>query len=355
MTPATTPPAGRYRLVTSRSERDGRTHKQVDIGAGETLTICRLEGAGRIVRFWMTVPRVGQRHVLEDVVMRIYWDGESSPSVEAPLGDFFGASFGKPRRLVSACLVIAGGAFLCRFKMPFNQGAVVQVENQSQRPIRNLFFQVGYYEEPARADPEPTLHAQYSREIRTRAGIPIEVARASGKGWFAGLTMSAQNRSWWLRPPFSEIAIPRGLGLGLLEGWETITVDGTDRHQGTGAEDYFSGGFYFWGGPFHTPTHGCTTRSFATGRVSAYRFHVDDPIPFQRSFEMTLDHGLENTMEGDYATVAYWYQTEPHQPFAALPPTHDRRARTPWMNPVQWLLCAAIAAGVCGLLAALLL
>jgi hypothetical protein len=352
---ARTPHAGRYRLVTSRAASGGQTRKQVDVDAGETLTICRLEGAGRIARFWMTVPLIGQRHVLEDVVLRMYWDGERSPSVETPLGDFFGASFGKARRLVSERLVIAGGAFLCRFEMPFNQGAVLQVDNQSPRPIRNLFFQVGYYDEPGRTEREPTLHAQYRRERPTRAGVPVAVASARGEGWFAGFTMAAQNRSWWLRPPFKEMAIPRGLGLGLLEGWETITVDETDKHQGTGAEDYFSGGFYFAGGPFCTPTHGCTARSFLTGRASAYRFHVDDLIPFERSFEMTLDHGLGNTMQGDYTTVAYWYQAEPHQPFSTLPSVGERRARTPWINPAQWLVCAGVAAAGCGLLLALLL
>jgi hypothetical protein len=150
MMPALTPHPGRYRLVTSRAEQGGQTRKQVDVAAGQTLTICRLEGAGRIVRLWMTVPLLGQRSVLNDGVLRIYWDGESSPSIETPLGDFFGATFGKARRLVSECLVIAGGAFLCRFKMPFNKGAVIEVDNQSRRSIRNLFFQVGYYRQAPR-------------------------------------------------------------------------------------------------------------------------------------------------------------------------------------------------------------
>src|SRR5262245_64482279 len=97
----------RYRLVTSRdagpSDPEGSHHarKEVDIPPGEALRLCRIEGAGRIVRFWLTLPLFGQRHVLKAAVLRMYWDGEKAPSVEVPLGDFFGAAFGKPRPLVS--------------------------------------------------------------------------------------------------------------------------------------------------------------------------------------------------------------------------------------------------------------
>ena len=340
--------SNRYVVVTSRNA-GGPTQKQVEIGPHQTLRICQLEGAGRIVRFWMTVPIIGQRHVLKDSVLRIYWDGETSPSVETPLGDFFCATFGRPLPFVSARLVVAGGGYLCRFSMPFNNGAVLEIENQSARPLRNLFFQIGYYEEPARSESEPTLHAQFRRENPTQAGRPIEVATVIGRGWFAGLKLDIQNRSWWLRPPFKEIALPRGLGLGLLEGWETCTVDGGRPNSGTGAEDYFSGGFYFRGGPFCTPTHGCTARSFLTGRVSAYRFHVDDPIPFQQSFEMTLDHGLENNMEGDYSLVAYWYQQEPHRPFPTLSTSRQRRVDVLLANPLQWLVCLSMLAALFGI------
>jgi hypothetical protein len=339
---------GRYVLVTSRSD-GSPLQKQVDVEPNQTLTVCRLEGAGTIVRFWITVPIIGQRHVLKDAVLRMYWDGETNPSVETPLGDFFGATFGKPRPLISACLVVAGGGYLCRFSMPFNRGAVVEIENQSARRLRNLFFQIGYYEEQARAEPEPTFHVRFRRENPTKAGTPVEIVTAVGRGWFAGLKLDAQNRSWWLRPPLKEIALPRGFGLGLLEGWETITVDGRHTIKGTGAEDYFSGGFYFRKGPFSTPTHGCTARSFLTGRVSAYRLHLDDPIPFEESFSMTLDHGLQNSMEGDYSVVAYWYQSEPHQHFPMLPASRHRRVQTPWKNILQWLPCLAALAALAGL------
>jgi hypothetical protein len=319
------------------------------------LELCRIEGRGRIVRLWMTLPVLGRGAVLKDAVLRMYWDGEAAPSVEVPLGDFFGAAFGRPVHLVSERLVVAGGAYLCRFSLPFNERAIIEITNESHRAIRNVFFQIGYYLEPARSGRAPTLHAQLRRERRTRDGEPFVALEAAGEGWLAGLRLDAENRTWWLRPPLAEIVLPRGFGLGLLEGWETIVVDG-DRAApitGTGMEDYFSGGFYFKGAPFCTPTHGCTRRSFFTGRVSAYRFHIDDPIPFARSLEVMLDHGLDNTMAGDYSSVAYWYQHEPHRPFPELPPARDRRPGVPWVSPAQWLLVAAIVCTLATALAAL--
>ena len=138
--------------------------------------------------------------------------------------------------------------------------------------------------------------------------------------------------------------LPRGFGLGLLEGWEQIVVDGdpSTALSGTGAEDYFSGGFYFLGGPFCTPTYGCTHRSFFTGRVSAYRLHVHDPIHFHKSIQVALDHGLANSLTGDYSSVAYWYQREPHTPFPPLPNVAERSVSLASTNPVQWLALIAL-------------
>src|SRR5262245_17649014 len=235
---------GQYRLATSRGLSQG-ARKYVDVAPGETLTMCRLAGAGRVVRLWVTLPLLGQRHALKDAVLRFFWDRETEPSVEVPLGDFFGAAFGRPVRLVSERLLVIGGAFVSRLEMPFNDGAVLQLRNDSNKKLRVLFFQVGYYEEESRAEAEPTLHAQFTRQARTIDGQPVVVLRASGAGRFAGLRVDLQARDWWLKPPLSEIPIPRGFGLGILEGWEQIVVDG-DRASalsGTGAEDYFSGGF----------------------------------------------------------------------------------------------------------------
>lgn len=338
----------RYRLVTSLRENDssgfGGVKKNISIGPGEALQICRLEGAGRIVRLWITLPVIGRGSVLKNAVLRMFWDGEESPSVEAPFGDFFGAAFGKPLRLVSDRLVIDGGGYLCRFEMPFNDGAVIEIHNDSSETLRDLFYQVGYYEEPDRSDEEETFHAQYRQAYPTVEGEPFVALRAEGSGCFAGLKLDMQNSSWWLKPPLREIPLPRGFGLGLLEGWESVTIDDEKEPSivGTGGEDYFSGGFYFSRAPFCTPTHGCTMRSYLTGRVSAYRWHLDDPIFFDTSIEVAMDHGLKNSMDADVSSVAYWYQREPHASFPPIPSAQQRRPRRPWINPTQWLICIAL-------------
>jgi hypothetical protein len=340
-------PPRTYRLVTSLTRIGdtkngfGGVRKHVDLAPGEKRRLCRLEGRGRIVRIWMTLP--GGAAALTGAVLRMYWDGEEDPSVEAPLGAFFGATFGKARPFVSEKMIIAGGGYLCRFEMPFHDGAILELQNDSMKPLRNVFFQIGYYEEPDRTDREPTFHASYRRENPTRSDAPFVALEARGAGYLAGLRMDVQNRSWWLKPPVREIILPRGLGLGVMEGWETIVVDEDSTPiRGTGLEDYFSGGFYFQGGPFSTPTHGCTRRSFFAGRMSAYRFHENDRIFFRRSLDLRIDHGVNNGMQADMSSVAYWYQTEPHHPLPPLPAS--RRARVPWVNVAQWTLVAAVFA-----------
>ena len=319
----------------------------MDLAPGETLRIAELQGAGRIVRIWMTLPLIGRKHALRDAVLRAYWDGEDAPSIECPLGDFFGAAFGKPCRLVSDRLVIAGGGYLSRFEMPFNDGAILELRNDSTRPIKYVFYQIGYYLEPEQRDPEPTLHIQFRRENPTdpeRAFVALDV---KGKGWLAGITLAMQNRSWWLRPPLKSVALPRGFGMGFLDGWENIEVDGK-LMAGTGAEDYFNGGFYFMGGTFSTPTHGCTYKSFLGGRASAYRFHLDDPVRFERSLTVGFDHGFENCMRADYSSVAFWYQSEPHALFPALPAATERRPSSVAINASQWLILLVFFCAVAG-------
>jgi hypothetical protein len=128
----------------------------------------------------------------------------------------------------------------------------------------------------------------------------------------------------------------------MLEGPEHIFVDGETAPSvsGTGTEDYFNAGWYF-SRKFSAPTHGCTVRNWPTGRASAYRFHVDAPVPFRDSIRVTMDHGMDNVVDADYASVAYWYQTEPHEPPPPLPPPGQRRPASVWPNVGQSALVLA--------------
>jgi hypothetical protein len=130
---------------------------------------------------------------------------------------------------------------------------------------------------------------------------------------------------------------PGVLGLGMLEGWESIRVDGEAEASmtGTGTEDYFNSGYYFSHGRFSAPQWGCSLLDRLTARCAAYRFHIADPIPYRQSIVVDMDHGYANRVATDYRSVAYWYQTEPHAPFPELPPIAQRLPRSPFQNVLQ--------------------
>jgi hypothetical protein len=174
-----------------------------------------------------------------------------------------------------------------------------------------------------------------------------------------------QKSGWWLDParmlgraretgsPVSAI-FPEAAGMGMLEGWESIYVDGEESPSipGTGNEDYFNSGFYFSQGPYSAPHWGCTVRSYPASRCAAYRFHIADPIPFQRSIIVDMDHGYTNQVQTDYSSVAYWYQTEPHAAFPPLPPVAERLPTPASQNALQFALLTSpawIPAGLVGL------
>jgi hypothetical protein len=297
-------------------------------------------GSGLITRLWLTSFLLGNAQILQDLVLRFYWDGESQPSVECPLGSFFGVPFGRYTHYVTEPLSLTSGGFNCNFPMPYASGARLEIANEGARIIDPVFYNVAYYELDTPPDSPFRFHAQWRRENLTRPGVPYTVLDARGMGQYVGCHMFLQNREWWLRPPLAEIIFPRGVGMGMLEGQEHIWVDEEDEPSvvGTGTEDFFNSGWYFRTGTFSAPGHGCTVRNYITGRVAAYRFDVAAPVPFRRSLRFTLDHGFENQLATDYTSVAYWYQTEPHHPFDILPPVSARRLTSPLANIVQALL-----------------
>jgi hypothetical protein len=314
--------------------------KRILLEPGETHTLAELSGAGLITRLWLTTFLPGKAHVLQDLTLRCFWDGEREPSVECPLGDFFGAAFGRYTAYVSAPLSLTSGGFTCAFPMPYAAGARLEIRNEGRSVVDPLFFNVTYYELD---EPPPSalrFHAQWRRENPTRPGQPYTILEAEGVGQYVGCHVFMQNREWWLRPPLSEIIFPRGVGIGMLEGYERIWIDGeeTPSVTGTGAEDFFNAGWYFRGGTFSTPTYGCTVRNYLTARIAAYRFDLNAPTPFRQSLRLTLDHGFQNQVLTDYSSVAYWYQIEPHAPFAPLPPPDGCRPRSPLANVAQALL-----------------
>jgi hypothetical protein len=327
--------------------------KSVQIQPGETYTIAEIEGAGTILRIWMTTmqPMPGlPTNFNHYLVLRFYWDGELTPSVEVPFGDFFGVPWGKYTHYIAEPLSCTSGGYNCQFPMPFSQGCRIEVVNQAASTCQAFFFQVQYLE--LEEEPSPLrFHAQWRRENPTRHGAPYRVLDAQGSGHFAGLHLWMQKDGWWLDPPKMvqraketgspvSAVFPEAIGMGMLEGWESIYVDGeeTPSIPGTGNEDYFNSGFYFSKGPYSAPHWGCTVRSYPNSRCAAYRFHINDPIPFKQSIIVDMDHGYANQVKTDYSSVAYWYQKEPHAVFPILPPVSQRLPTPTDQNALQFAL-----------------
>jgi len=311
------------------------------IEPGATLTVLDADGPAVLTHIWFTVYDPEPYH-LKRLVLRIYWDGESSPSVEAPLGDFFGLGLGDSHVWESELLSVANERALNSFfPMPFQKHARITVTNEGKQKAPSFYYNLDYraYSKPLPAD---TLyfHAQY-RQAQPNAGWTnkwesngdpaVEDKKnltgegnylwlaAIGRGHFVGVTMSVlQNQDgWW------------------GEGDDMFFIDGEARPSitGTGSEDYFLGAWDFGQSSFSHRLHGAPVKGEerAGSRSSVYRFHLDSPIPFTKSIRATIEHGHANHRSDNYYSVAYWYQTEPHEEPPLLPPVDQR---IPKLQPV---------------------
>ncbi len=300
-------PSGRFLQVSSYDTTGGNADR-LEIGAGESAVLVDADGPGIIQRIWITVSS-HDPHYLRRIALKMYWDDETEPSVAVPIGDFFGNGFDK-RHYSSLPMGVSSGGFYCYLPMPFRSRARIVVENGTGREVDAFYYQIGMMEVDGLPSDVPTFHAWWHRDVRTEEPAPHLVLDAAGSGRFVGLSLNAES---YLN------------GLVYLEGDEVFHVDGEFRGQGTGTEDYFNGGWYFQHGTFSAPYHGLVVKDENRGRIAAYRWHIPDPIVFQDSIRITLEHGHDNAEVADYATTAYWYQSEPHSRLATLPPANERR------------------------------
>ncbi len=301
------PASGRFVHVSSY-DTTGGNRDRLEIAPGDTAVLLDHEGPAVIRRIWITVASQDP-HYLRRIALKMYWDGETEPSVSAPIGDFFGNGF--DRRHYSALpMGVSSGGFFTYLPMPFKERALIVVENGTGRPIDAFYFNFDIVELDELPGDFGTFHASWNRDPRTTGPDPHLVLRAIGSGYFAGMSFNAESHA---------------NNLWFLEGDEIFTVDGEFRGQGTGTEDYFNGGWYFDQGEFAAPFHGLVVKDDARGRIAAYRWHIADPIPFHDSLRVEIEHGHGNEVIADYATMAYWYQTEPHAPLPELPPADERR------------------------------
>lgn len=321
----------------SSYDRSGGNADYRSIAPGETLTLLDDAGPGVITHVWFTIASDDPHH-LKALVLRMYWDGEASPSVEAPVGDFFGLGLGDYHVYQSAPLSVGSDKALnCFFPMPFAKHVRITVANEGSIKTDAFYFNIDYRAySKAPAGDQLYFHAQY-REAAPAQGSTNQWhsngdpnvndkknlngegnyvwMEATGRGHFVGVTMSVlQNQDgWW------------------GEGDDMFFVDGETKPSinGTGSEDYFLGAWDFGGHPFFYDLNGAPVvgEEVAGGRSSVYRFHLDSPIPFTKSLRATIEHGHANHRSDNYYSVAYWYQSEPHAPFPTLPGLEQRIPR----------------------------
>ncbi len=298
----------------SSYDRTGGNDDFVSIEAGASAVLADIRGAGCVSRIWVTIASP-DLYILRRCVIRMYWDGEDQPSVEAPIGDFFGVGFSEYRDFAALPLGMTSGGFYCYFPMPFSKSARIEVENQSARKIHAFYYHITHHRfDKLEKDAETgRFHARWRHE-KTMPGSNFTLLEAEGAGHYVGCNLNMQG----VKP----------LSFWFLEGDEMIYVDGEQHppaYHGTGTEDYFNSGWYFRTGTFSAPFHGLTLKDTLRSRISAYRFHIEDPIPFKKSIRVTIEHGGVNDAPGsDYSSTAYWYQTEPHHSMGMFPPGDDR-------------------------------
>jgi len=300
----------------------------VPIDSGDTQTIADVDGPGVIKHIWITTPNSmnGREYMIRDMVLRMYWDGEDDPSVEVPLGDFFGCGHGRWADLTSVPMTVGStGGLNTHFPMPFREHAKITIENDSPVDIDGpyFFYQIDYSLVSDIDDDTPYFHAQWRRSNPvTRGEDHVIVDGIEGQGHYAGTQFSwaALEENWW------------------GEGEVKFYLDGDDEYPticGTGAEDYPGGAWGFGDNDtFSAPYLGYHQYEDGEDQVplhGMYRWHIPDPIRFREDLRVTVqDIGHRGELferSDDIATTAYWYQREPHNDFPRLPEREARRPR----------------------------
>lgn len=286
---------------------------------GETAEIANIEGPGAIQHIWLTP--TGQ---WRNTILRIYWEGQETPSVECPIGDFFCCGWQTYMQISSfAVCVNPGSAFNCYWTMPFRQRCRMTLENRATEPV-TMYYQIDYTLTEVEEDCA-YFHAQFRRvNPLPYGGIYTILDGVQGKGHYVGTYMAwgVHNNGWW------------------GEGEIKFYMDGDDAYPticGTGTEDYFCGSYNFEDPATHdryvsftTPYTGMQVVPTdplyqSQRRFGLYRWHVMDPIRFEHDLRVTIQAlgwrsgGRYLPLQDDIASVAFWYQTLPATPFPALP------------------------------------
>jgi hypothetical protein len=316
------------------------------IKPGEQRTIAQLAGPGILTHMWFTIA-TGERHHLKKIVLRMFWDDDPNPAVESPIGDFFGLGLGEYYLYESGPLSVGSQKALnCYFPMPFRKSARITITNEGSEPITAFYYNLDWQKHQSLPENMFYFYAEYRQAQPNRgwtndwklngdkrvndkpnkdgAGNYV-MFEGEGPGHYVGVTQSIlQNQGdWW------------------GEGDDMMFIDDTTTPHiiGTGSEDYYLGAWCYGNcgiNPFGTtkptfafqhygnPLNGGDNRGAGW---SVYRFHTDSPVPFQKYFKMSIEHGHANHRSDNFYTVAYWYQKGPHTHRNPLPPVQERIPR----------------------------
>ena len=314
-------------LKQSSFDRTGGNSDRWPIASGAVQEVFNATGPGVLTHIWFTIAARSSDH-LKELVLRGYWDGNTKPSVEVPIGDFFGLNLGTYQIYESQYLACSPGKSLnCYFAMPYKRSARFTVTNEGTLEVGSFYSNIDYFSVPSLPDDVLYFQAQYrqSAPCIPAAGVKINPSgeknyvymETRGRGHLMGVTLGVlQNANgWW------------------GEGDEMIFVDDEQKPVivGTGSEDYFLGSWDFGGRdgaiPFAHAMYGApliVNAERTGGRYCCYRWHGDNPVVFDRYLKHTMEHGHANDRGDNFFSAAYWYQSTPFTDFPALPPVAQR-------------------------------
>ena len=318
-------------LKQSSFDRTGGNADRWPIQPGQTLEVFQAKGPGMISHIWFTISAQSANH-LKELVMRMYWNGNDRPSVESPIGDFFGLNLGEYVIYESAYLACSPGRSLnCYFAMPYRTAARITVTNEGRQNVGAFYSNIDYMEVPLLPEDVLYFHASYrqaapnkpvagpdGKDVLNPDGKNNYVfCETRGRGHLMGVTLGVlQNSDYWMG-----------------EGDDMILVDDESKPliTGTGSEDYFLGSWNFGGRdgarPFAHHMYGAPYIQLPErtgGRYICYRWHGDNPVTFTRYLKHTIEHGHANNRGDNFYSCCYWYQTEPYTDLPPLPPAAER-------------------------------
>jgi hypothetical protein len=313
------------------------------IRPGEQRTIAQLSGPGILTHIWFTIA-TNENYHLKKIVLRMFWDDDPLPAVESPVGDFFWLGLGEYFAYESGPLSVGSQKALnCYLPMPFRKSARITVTNEGSESITAFYYNLDWQKHKSLPDNMFYFYAEY-RQARPNKGWTGDwklngdgkvndaqnkdgaanyvMFEGEGPGHYVGVTQSIlQNQGdWW------------------GEGDDMMFIDDTKEPHiiGTGSEDYYLGAWCYGNcgiSPFGSsrptfafkeygnPVNGGDNRGAGW---TVYRFHTDSPVPFQKYFKMSIEHGHANHRSDNFYTVAYWYQQGPHKLRKPLPPVQER-------------------------------